>query len=264
MNQPALDLRTIRAVILDMDGVIWLDADILPGVPDFFVWLCERGIPYAMATNNSSKAVAEYRTRLNNLGIPIGDEHILTSGVVTADELARTYPPDTPIYVIGSDSLVRLLAERGYPVDPDQAQVVVVGLDVTLTYEKLLIAGQRILGGAEFIGTNGDLTLPVPSGLAPGNGSIIAALQAMTGRTARLMGKPEPAMFRAAINRLGVTPLQTLMIGDRLDTDILGAQQAGLRTALVLTGVSRAEEIGPITPDGVYSDLAVLHAAWRQ
>lgn len=259
-----LDLNCIDAVVLDMDGVVWRGAEILPGVPDFFLFLRDQRIPFALASNNSSKSAAEYVTRVHSLGIPVETELIITSGLVTVDELQRTYPRGTPIYVIGSGSLIELLKDSGYLIDPDSAQVVIVGLDVTLTYDKLKIAGKRLLAGADFIGTNGDLTLPTADGISPGNGAILAALQAMTGRVPRLMGKPEPAMFRTALNRLNSAPDRTLMIGDRLDTDILGAQQAGLRTALVLTGISRAADVDPIIPDGIYDSLAALHEAWQQ
>jgi len=262
-TQRTLDLTKIKGIVLDMDGVIWAGAETLPGVPDFFVFLRGRGIPYMLATNNSSKNIAEYVARLNSLGVPTTAENIVTSGLVTAEAMTRHYPQDTPIYVIGSESLVQLLTSYGYAFDPDNAKVVVVGLDITLSYDKLRIAGQRILAGADFIGTNGDLTLPTALGLAPGNGSILAALQAMTGRTPHLMGKPEPVMFQVALERLGTSAEETLMVGDRLDTDIEGARRAGLRTALVLTGVNTRDDIGEITPDAVYDDLARLLTIWQ-
>ncbi len=246
-----------------MDGVVWRSTEILPGVPDFFLFLKARGIPYVLATNNSSKNIDEYVARVSSIGIPIDEEHIVTSGLVTADEMSRAYPAGTPIYVIGSDSLIALLTGCGYVIDPEKAQVVIVGLDVRFTYDKLRIAGRRILDGAEFIGTNGDKTLPMPDGISPGNGSIIAAIQTMTGRTPRLMGKPEPAMFQVALRHLNTQPEHTLMIGDRLDTDIEGAQQAGLRAALVLTGISQRGDINPIVPDVVFDDLAALYTAWK-
>ncbi len=216
-----------------------------------------------LATNNSSKNIAEYVARLNSLNVPVTAENIVTSGLVTAEAMTRQYPSGTPIYVIGSESLIELLTSYGYVVDPGEAKVVVVGLDITLTYDKLRIAGQRILVGADFIGTNGDLTLPTAAGLAPGNGSILAALQAMTGRAPRLMGKPEPVMFQVALERLGTSAEHTLMVGDRLDTDIEGAQRAGLHTILVLTGVSTRSDIGETAPDAVYDDLAALLLAWQ-
>jgi 4-nitrophenyl phosphatase len=259
-----LDLSTIRAVALDLDGVVWREKETLPGTPEFFLFLRERGIPYMMMTNNSTRTVAEYVTRIDALGIPIDGEHILTSGVVTSDELAKRYPPGTPIYVVGSESLIRLLTARGHVFDPENARVVIVGLDRTLTYDKLRIAGQRILAGAEFIGTNGDVTFPLADGVGPGAGSVIAAVQTMTGVTPLIMGKPGPAMFRGALERFKLPADQTLMIGDRLDTDVLGAQRAGMKSALVLTGISQRQDVGPITPDGVYEDLAGVLAAWRE
>ena len=130
----------------------------------------------------------------------------------------------------------------------------------------LTIGLRCLLNGADFIGTNADPTFPATDGLAPGAGSLIAALETASGRKARIMGKPAPAMFRAALARLGTDAAQTLMIGDRLDTDILGAQQAGLPAALVLTGVTtRAALDAPgqlIQPDGVFDDLVALQTAW--
>lgn len=261
-----LDLAAVRAVALDLDGVVWRGHDILPGVPDFFLFLRERGIPYLAMTNNSTRTIAEYVTRLEAIGIPIDGEHVVTSSAVTADYLARHYPPGTPLYVIGSDSLKALLTARGNVIDPDRATVVVVGLDVTLTYEKLAIAGQRIMAGADFIGTNADATFPSAGKITPGNGSQLAALITMTGRKPVVLGKPEPAMFMAALERLGAPPAGTLMIGDRLDTDIAGAVQVGMRTALVLSGVPAApapEGTTVATPDAVFEDLADLLAAWQ-
>jgi 4-nitrophenyl phosphatase len=262
--QRTLDLSAIRGAIFDMDGVIWRGPDILPDVPEFFYFLRDHHIPYVLATNNSSKNVQEYVTRLSSLGIPVDSSNIVTSSLVTVEELSHSYPPGTPVYVIGSPSLIQLLVDAGYVIDFVGAKAVIVGLDVTLTYEKLLIGGRLILAGAEFVGTNGDLTLPTADGIAPGNGSVLAALQAMTGRKPRLMGKPEPAMFRVALKQLGTTAAQTLMIGDRLDTDIEGAQKAGLPAALVLTGVSQRDDVGVIQPDAIFTDLVELRSVWSR
>ncbi len=266
-TETSLDFANIQGVVLDMDGVTWNGAQILPGVPNFFLFLREQHIPYVLATNNSSKNVDEYVARLSSLGVPVEANNIVTSGTVTAEALAQQYPPRTPIYVIGSESLIQLLTSFGYEINPMQAKVIVVGLDTMLTYEKLRIAGQRILAGADFIGTNGDLTLPTADGLVPGNGTTLAALQAMTGCTPRLMGKPEPIMYEVALKRLGTTASHTLMVGDRLDTDILGAQRSGLQTALVLTGVSTRKDVSALPPkelpNGLFDNLAALHDAWQ-
>src|SRR5258708_10925357 len=125
-------------------------------------------------------------------------------------------PPSTPIYVVGSDSLIELLTGHGYVIDAQQAKVVVVGLDIKLNYEKLTIAGQRILDGAEFIGTNGDRSIPTQTGIALGCGSILAAIEAMTGRAPRVMGKPEPIMFEGARRSRRPAPGRTLIRVERL------------------------------------------------
>lgn len=257
-----LTLKTVQGVVLDMDGVLWRGTETISGAPEFIEFLQARGIPFGLASNNSSKSITEYIERCRLAGINVSAEQIITSAVVTADELVCVYPAGTPIYVIGSSSLVELLTSQGYVINPKTAKVVVVGLDVNITYEKLTFALRCLLEGADFIGTNADASIPTSSGLAPGSGSLIAALQTASGRVARLMGKPQPTMFRSTVRRLGCTPEQTLMIGDRLDTDILGAQQAGLRTALVLTGVSQRSDIGTVMPDAVYDDLFALRAAW--
>jgi 4-nitrophenyl phosphatase len=223
LQDQKLNLSLIDGVVLDMDGVVWRGTTILPGTPDFFLFLREHNIPYALASNNASKNALEYVARAESIGIPIDVDHIVTSALVTVEELARTYPAGTAVYVIGSESLKQLVADSGFGVNsPDAgvAKAVVVGLDVTLTYEKLLVAGRHILAGADFIATNRDVTFPAADGLAPGNGSIVAAIQTWTGHTPRFMGKPEPAMFRTALDHLGTAPERTLMVGDRLDTTL--------------------------------------------
>jgi 4-nitrophenyl phosphatase len=260
-----LDLRTIRAVASDMDGVLWRGTEILPGAVEFFQFLTQCGIPYVMATNNSTKTVHDYVSRLRGLNIPAEPSQILSSVVVTGDYLVKHYPVGTPIFVLGSEALEAAMMELGYVVDPDHAKVVIVGLDYRLTYDRLRIAGQRILAGATFIGTNSDPTLPIPDGLIPGSGTLIAALQTMTQREPILMGKPQSTMFLTAVERLGATAATTLMIGDRLETDIKGAKAVGMATALVLTGISSDDEIqNDYTPDAVFDDLAALLAQWQR
>jgi len=266
----SLDFRQLRAVLLDMDGVLWRGSQIIPGAPEFIRFLHDRHIVVGLASNNSSRAPAEAAERCRRAGIEVDVEHIIWSGIVTADEMARTYPSGTPIYVVGSPTLIGILDERGYPMvaDPKEVRVVIVGYDSSVNYQKLTIGLRCLLNGADFIGTNADPTFPATDGLAPGAGSLIAALETASGRKARIMGKPAAAMFRAALARLGTEAAHTLMIGDRLDTDILGAQQAGLPAALVLTGVTtRAELDAPgqsIKPDGVFDDLIALQTAWNQ
>lgn len=259
-----LNLAEIRAVALDLDGVVWRGAETLPGVPDFFDFLTARGIPYLFLSNNSTRTITDYVEKIGALRIAVRPDQIISSPVVTLAELRHRHPEGTPIYVIGSDALKATLTAAGYYLDPDNAAVVISGLDVHLTYEKLTIAGQRIMAGAAFIGTNADRSLPVSGGkFWPGAGSILAALETMTGVRARVMGKPEAAMFMMALERFGVPAAHTLMIGDRLDTDILGAARAGMRTALVETGVSEGDDQADVQPDQIFGSLADVLRAWQ-
>lgn len=262
-----LHFDQIRAVISDMDGVLWLGTDLLPGTPAFFQFLQRRELPFALATNNSTKSVADYVKRLAQTGVTVQPSQIVTSAVVTIEMLRRHYAAGTPAYVIGSDTLRESIAEAGFPIDPEKAMLIIVGLDSGLTYEKLKIAGRRLMQGAAFIGTNADRTIPQPDGLSPGAGTMIAALQGMTGKTPVLMGKPQPAMFEILLERLGVPASHILMIGDRLDTDVQGAKRLGMQAALVLTGVATPDaepDHGEWPPDAVFDSLAVLHEAWQQ
>jgi 4-nitrophenyl phosphatase len=260
----SIPFTSIRAVILDMDGVLWRGSEILPGVADFFAFLQQRAIPFALATNNSTKTVNTYVERLNSIGIPAGSTQVVTSAVATAEYVRSHYPPDTPVYIIGQEGIRQALAEQGFRNDPDQAQVVVVGIDFDINYEKLKTATLRIRAGADFIGTNGDRTFPLPEGLVPGNGSLLAAIEAATDVMPTIIGKPETAMFEVALNRMGTPPVQTLMVGDRLETDILGAQRAGLYSALVLTGITSAGQAhtAGIQADGVFDDLSSVYTIW--
>lgn len=277
-------LGQIDAVVSDLDGVVWRGAETLPGVLDFFSEVRRRGLPLVFATNNSGKVPAQYVERLAAIGIAaIREDDVVTSGVATAAYLQEHYPPTAKVHVLGNPGLKSVIAAAGFtlagpvasaagsvvdlaavqgPV-PGQVDVVVASIDHELSYEKLAHAAAAILAGADFIGTNGDPTFPTVGGLLPGSGSVIAALEVATGRRATLMGKPEAPMFAHALRVLGTAPQRTLMIGDRLDTDILGAQRSSLRTALVLTGSTSAVDLphAAVRPDLVCPGLPELRAA---
>ncbi len=259
-----IEFDSIRAVVLDMDGVLWRSTTPMPGVVDFFAFLQQHDIGFAFATNNSTKTVEAYVEKLGEFGISAGPYQIITSAVATADYMCHKYSPGTPVYIIGETGIRQTLAECGFHEDPDHAEIVVVGMDTELTYAKMKIATLLIRRGAAFIGTNGDRSFPVPEGIAPGAGSILAAIESATDVAPLVIGKPETAMFEVALQRLGTTPDQTLMIGDRLETDILGAQRAGFKTALVLTGVTSPAlaASSEIQADGVFESLQTLHSAW--
>lgn len=259
-----MNFSTIDGLIMDMDGVLWRGDQPLPGMTDLFAFLRARAIPFALATNNSSKSQSDYVRKLAGFGVTGIEEHqIVTSGTATIDYLLTHYPAGAAVHVLGGDGLKRMVTAAGFPLS-DQAGVVVAGIDTGLTYDKLKRAAYLIRAGADFIGTNDDVTFPMPDGLAPGAGSILAALQAATGRAPLVMGKPGAAMFEAALRVVGTTADRTLMLGDRLNTDVLGAQRAGLRAALVLTGVSTRAEAEQAAPDAIYNDLNEFLDAWSR
>lgn len=259
-------LRELQALIIDMDGVLYRGNAPLPGAADFLAWLMERRFPFLLVTNNSTLDPWAYERKLAAMGIGVPASRILTSALATADYLVRNYSPSTRVFTIGESGLESAIAERGFTSDERTPEVIVVGLDRQLTYAKLRTAGLAIRAGAHFIATNPDRTLPTEAGDAPGAGSIVAALVAATDREPLVIGKPEPPMLEMAVARLGQPPERTAVLGDRLDTDILGAQRQGLPSILVLSGVTREAPLEPGAPQPtwVYSDVQALYQAWRQ
>ena len=260
-----LDLTTIRAVLFDMDGVIYRGEQPLPAVNELLSFLEQRGVAYACITNNAGRTPEQVAAKVQGMGLAIPADHIVTSAMATNLYLRSVAPAGTTIYTIGMEGLTEQLFADDYfvPVDVNP-QYVVVGVDFDLTYAKLRAACLAIRAGATFIGTNPDRTYPAEDGIVPGAGSILAALTAATDQPPLIIGKPAPAMFEAALALLGAQPTTTLMVGDRYDTDILGGAEAGLQTAMVLTGVSdRAEaERGPRPPDLLVTNLAELLSVW--
>jgi HAD superfamily hydrolase (TIGR01457 family) len=261
-----MNFADIKAVIMDMDGVLWRGDEPLPGMAAFFDFLRAHGLPFNLATNNSSKSQTDYVNKLERMGVTgISEAQIVTSGTATTSHLQAHYPAGTRVHVLGGDGFRKTVTEAGFTLAEKDAAVVVVGLDPQLTYDKLKRAALLIRGGAAFIASNDDLTIPTPEGLAPGAGSIIAALKVSTEREPLVMGKPHAPLYEASLRILHSRAEETLMIGDRLNTDIAGALPIGLKTALVLTGVSTRADIAAtgIQPDGVYEDLPALMTAWK-
>lgn len=257
----------VRAVIFDMDGVLWRGSEVIPAAPPFLDFLRARGVPFALATNNSGQAPVDYEDKLQRLGLgQIPLEHIITSGVVTVRYLKAHLPPASRVHVVGGDGLRALVQQAGFVLADADVAAVVAGIDRQFTYEKAWRAMRLIQGGALFIGTNPDTSFPMPDGPSPGAGSILAMLAAASGQQPLVMGKPAQHMFEAALEVLGTRPEETLMIGDRYDTDIAGAQAVGLQTALVLTGIETRATLPGLPDLGaalVVDDLSVLRAMWE-
>lgn len=265
-----LNFSDIHALVSDMDGVLLRGGEALPGMAALFDFLHQRCIPFIIATNNSTKTPAQYHQKLIQLGAAtVQQENILTSSLVTAAYLWEHFARGAMVYVAGQPGLQEAIQSAGYTLLEDAGQpaaAVVVGGDPDLTYDKLKYAALHIQRGAVFIGTNPDVLYPTEEGLVPEAGTILAALQAATGVSPLIMGKPERFLFDTALARLGSQPRHTLMLGDRLDTDIRGGQWAGLKTALLTTGVDTAESIRlkKIQPDAVFAGLDALIEAWQR
>lgn len=250
-----------RGMIIDMDGVLWRGNAALPGVKAFFSLLRRKGVSLMLATNNATTSPETVQDRLHNMGIEVDAAEVLTTAEGTAQFLLQhmQLSKGSNVYVIGESPLRMALLNAGFEIvdRAEQARVVTVGLDRGLTWEDLAEAVYAIQRGARFVATNPDPSLPTERGLAPGTGAILACLEAVTGCSPMIFGKPEPHIYLQALQRLGTPPQQTVALGDRLETDILGGQRAGLRTALVLTGVTdrRTLSESSINPDWVFDDL---------
>ncbi len=259
-------LRAAKAFIFDMDGVLYRGHDPLPGVSELLAAIERRGADYVLATNNSMASPEQYAERLGQMGLTVGAAKIQTSGTATRDYLLQHLPAGAAVYVIGMPGLREQIHEVGGFVVAEPAEgiantaAVVCGLDQQFTYDKLKAAFFAIRAGARFIATNIDSSLPTETGFVPGAGTIVAAIRTATGVTPTVIGKPSPEVLIQAALELDASPDQSVMIGDRLDTDILAGNRANMLTAMVLTGVSSQADIADseAKPDIVIAGLPEL------
>ena len=273
-------INDLGAFIIDMDGVLWQGSKPLPGLTEFFSTLRATKIPFVLATNNASLTQQQYLKKLADMGVEVSAKEILTSSMATARYLVDTSPATKRrVFVIGESGLIEPLQQQGftitstyYPTDPDAetgdiwADIVVSGLDRQLNWNKLATATLNLRAGAEFYATNADTTLPTELGEVMGNGGVLAALTAATGIEPIVIGKPEPILYQQAFEILGTDKHNTIAIGDRLNTDILGAVNAGMRSIMVLTGVSSEADLAEIDykPDWVFQDIQEITELLKQ
>ena len=252
--------NAIAALILDMDGVLWRDLEPIGNLAEIFTSIKNKGLKFAFVTNNATITVDQYVAKLARFGVESDRNLIINSALATALYLKKIHPDGGPVYIIGETGLLSTLAEFGFYQSDRAPLAVISGLDRNLTYEKLRRATFFIAQGSAFIGTNNDATLPTPEGAIPGAGSILAALEVACGYRATVMGKPQPEMYRLALSRLNSKPEECLVIGDRIETDIAGAQTIGCQTALVLSGVTTETVARSWQPPPTYiaSDLTSL------
>lgn len=259
-------LDTVGAFLLDLDGVLHRGKERLPGAVEFIDALHTTGTPFLVMTNNATSTPEQVAGRLCNMGVAVTPADVYSSALATVGWLQQRYPAGSRVLYVGEAGLQIALAGGGFElVDSHRdAEVVVTGLDRTITYARLAEAALAINAGCPFVATNPDRSIPTERGIEPGAGAIQAFLAASTGVAPVVIGKPETAFFALAIDRLAATPDETVMVGDRYDTDILGGARAGIRTMAVLTGISTAEELAVADhpPTWVFADLVELLAAW--
>ena len=252
--------------LIDMDGVIYHDSHLIPGAERFIGELQENGVPFLFLTNNSQRTRRDIAIKLRRLGINVGEQHVFTCAMATARFLAEQKPHGTA-YVIGEGGLLHALHTHGYAVVDKDPDFVVIGEGRTMSFEMIETALNLVIGGARLVATNMDPNCPTAKGTRPGCGAIVAMIEAASGVKAFSVGKPSPVMMRAARKELGLDAQHTIMIGDTMETDILGGVQMGYHTVLVLSGSTKTEHLEKYayTPGKIVASLAELsHEGLRE
>lgn len=243
--------------LLDMDGVIYRGNDLVPGADRFVQNLIDTGTPFLFLTNNSQRTRRDVVTKLARLGIDVEERHIFTCAMATARFLSAQKQEGTA-FVIGEGGLLQALHQNGFSIVDHDPDFVVVGEGRSVNFEMIETAVRMVLRGARLIATNLDPNCPTQGGLRPGCGAIVAMLEVATGQKAFSVGKPSPLMMRAAREELGLSTAETIVIGDTMETDILGGAQMGYRTILVLTGGTQRSDLTRYAyqPDQVLNSIA--------
>ncbi len=243
MNAAIIDvIKSKKAFICDMDGVIYHGNKLLPGVKEFIEWMQANEKRFLFLTNSSERTPRELQDKLKRMGIVVDEDVFYTSALATASFLASQRPKGTA-YIIGEAGLINALYNAGYVMNSVNPDYVVVGDTHSYSYEKIEQAINLVLKGAKLIGANPDLTGPVENGIAPSTKALIAPIELSTGKKAYFVGKPNPLMMRIALKKLAHQREDTIIIGDRMDTDIIAGIESEIDTLLVLSGISTKESI---------------------
>jgi 4-nitrophenyl phosphatase len=254
----------IKALILDMDGVLWKADAPIGDLAAIFRHIESRGLKVVFATNNGSRTAAQYVERLAGFGVRAEPWQIVTSAMTVAHLVTKQFPQGGKIFAIGETGVREALTEKNFELlhidNAEEAQAVVVGIDRQITFEKMREATLLVRAGKPFFATNPDKTFPTPRGEIPGAGAWLSVIITATDVQPTIAGKPFPYLLELALERLGTAPAETLVVGDRLETDIQGGQAIQCPTALVLSGVSTEAAARAWTPqvDIIAPDLATL------
>lgn len=250
------ELTDKKAFICDMDGVIYHGNKLLDGVVDFVNWLTDENKKFVFLTNSSERSPRELGQKLKRLGLNVSKEHFYTSALATASFLKRQCPRGSA-YVIGEAGLTNALYDAGFSMNDVNPDYVIVGETRTYNYEKIERAVHLVLKGAKLIGTNPDLTGPTEKGIVPATRALISPIELATGKQAYFIGKPNPLMLREARKMMDCASAETVIIGDRMDTDIVAGIESGIDTVLVLSGVTSMESMNefPYIPTYVFNGV---------
>jgi NagD protein len=250
--------------LIDMDGVLYRGKQLIPGADRFIAELRRRELPFRLLTNNSQRTRRDVTAKVARLGIDVEEEHVFTSAMATARFLAQQKPAGTA-FVIGEGGLLTALHQNGYAVVDHDPDYVVVGEGRTFNLELVEAAVRMLQGGAQLIATNLDPNCPTEQGLRPGCGAMVAMLESALGIKAFSVGKPSPIMMRAARKELGLSTDETVMIGDTMETDILGGVQLGFHTVLVLSGGAQRQDLPRYAyrPEFIFESLGAM-AEWME
>lgn len=235
-------LRAKRGFIIDMDGVLYHGSRLLPGVREFLDWLRTEQKRFLFLTNSSERSPRELQQKLGRLGLNVDEQHFYTSALATASFLA-SQPHNGRVFVIGEAALIQALYDAGFIMDEVNPDYVVVGESHNYTYDRIARAVQLVLHGARLVGTNPDLTGPAEDGLVPATGALMAPIELATGAKAYYVGKPNPLIMRHALKKLECRREETVIVGDRMDTDIVAGIESEIETVLVLTGVTSEQDL---------------------
>ncbi|MGM0509417.1 MAG: HAD-IIA family hydrolase [Fusobacteriota bacterium] len=248
------------SIISDMDGVLYRGHELISGANEFIKKLKKNRHRFLFLTNNSEKTQKELKEKLESLGIEgLEEKNFITAGMATADFL-KSQKPNSKVYVIGSKALKGELTKKGLKISEDQPDYVVVGMTKKFDFEILTKGVTFIRNGAKFIGTNPDILDPVEGGFVPAAGSLLAFIEKATGKKPFVVGKPNAIMMTIAKKMLKSHSGETIMIGDRMDTDIIGGLEAGMKTCLVLSGITNREDLDmfPYRPNIILNNVGEL------
>jgi HAD superfamily hydrolase (TIGR01457 family) len=262
MSRP---LASVDCFLLDMDGTFYLGENLLPGALDFIATIRQQGKDFIFLTNNSSKHRRQYVEKITRLGLPIDEEKVFTSGEATARYLAARYP-GARLFVAGTSSLQEEFTAHGFCVTDEEPQLVALGFDTTLTYQKLWRFCDLVRAGLPYYATHPDINCPTPGGFMPDIGALMACVKASTGRDPDLIvGKPNRIMVEELAGKQNLDLDSLAMVGDRLYTDIALGETAGIETVLVLSGETHPQDLtaSPFRPTLVFQNLGEMERWMR-